>query len=190
YLQNVFGRRHDMLTLSRRSTFAWTESRVSDGVESGFARPDPDRFLNIGDEDFSVADPPGLGSAPDRLDGFLNHVIAQHNLDLHLRKKIDDVFGASIQLRVSLLAPEAFGFGDRNALQSNFLQRLLHLVELEGFDDGLNFLHRIASPSPPAAHHRPSRLAVSRVRAKRSQVGNRSPIKCLGVFAASIASPQ
>src|SRR5690242_6432630 len=37
--------------------------RVSDGIQSGFPRPNPDGFLDVGDEDFSVADPPGLGSA-------------------------------------------------------------------------------------------------------------------------------
>src|SRR5579863_6295013 len=56
----------------------------SDGVYSGFPRPDPDGFFDVRDEDFSVADPPGLGGATDRLDRFLDHVITEHNLDLHL----------------------------------------------------------------------------------------------------------
>src|SRR3984893_3376474 len=34
---------------------------VSDGVQPGFPRSNPDGFLDIGDEDFSVADPSSLG---------------------------------------------------------------------------------------------------------------------------------
>src|SRR5262245_61635677 len=82
---------------------------VSDGIESGFPRPDPDRFLDVGDEDFSVADPPGLGGAPDRLDGFFDHVIAKHNLDLHLGQKIDDVLGTAIEFGMPFLSAEALG---------------------------------------------------------------------------------
>src|SRR3954454_17611185 len=38
----------------RRALYA---SERSDGVKSGFPRSDPDSFLDVGDEDFSVADP-------------------------------------------------------------------------------------------------------------------------------------
>jgi len=78
----------------------------------------------------------------DRLDGFFDHVVAEHNLDLYLGEKIHDVFGAAIELRVPFLPAKALGLGDRDALQADLLQRLLHLVELEGLDDGLNLLHR------------------------------------------------
>src|ERR1700746_2009398 len=57
----------------------------SDGVESGFPCPDPDRFFDVRDEDFAVADPPGLSGAPDRLDGFFDHVITEHNIDFPFR---------------------------------------------------------------------------------------------------------
>src|SRR6185295_889058 len=93
------------------------------------------------DENFSVADPPGLGGAADRLDGFFDHVVTEHNLDLHFGQEIHDVFGAPIKLGVALLTPEALGLGDGDALQADFLQRLLHLVELERFDDRLDLFH-------------------------------------------------
>src|SRR5262249_12736195 len=66
-------------------------TKRSDGVKSGFPCPDPDGFFDAGDENLAVANPPGLGGAPDRLDGFFDHVVAQHNLDLHLGQKIDHV---------------------------------------------------------------------------------------------------
>src|SRR6266436_10330723 len=124
------------------------EASGSDGVQSGFPGSDPNGFFDIGDEDLAVADPPGLGGATDRLDGFLDHVVAKYNLDLHLGEKIDDVFGPAIEFGMSFLPSEAPGFGDGDALQSNLLQRFLHFVEFEGFDHRLDLLHRISSPRP------------------------------------------
>src|SRR5258708_6734496 len=77
---------------------------VSDGVQAGFPRSDPDGFLDIGDEDLSVADPSRLGGTPDRLNGFVGHVVGQNNLDLHLGQKFHDVFCATLKLAMALLA--------------------------------------------------------------------------------------
>src|SRR5215831_13372176 len=142
-----------------------------DGVQSGFPRSDPDGFFDVGDENLAVADPPSLGSPADRLDGLFDHVVAEHNLDLHLGKKIHDVFGAAIKLGMAFLAAEALRLGHGNALQPNLLQRLLHLVEFEGFDHRLDLLHRFSFPGRPAQPWRTrcrrlSRAGVSRVRAK------------------------
>ena len=84
---------------------------------------------------------PGLRSPADGFDGFFDHVVAKHNLDFHLGEKIHDVFGAAIKLGVALLPAETLGLGHGDALQPNLLQSLLHLVELEGFDNGLDLLH-------------------------------------------------
>src|SRR6202051_3390995 len=121
---------------------------VSDGVQPGFPRSNPDGFLDIGDEDLSVADPSRLGGAPDRLDGLVRHVVGQNNLDLHLGQKIHDIFRAAIEFGMSLLSTEALGLGDRNTLQPDVLQRLLHLIELEGFNDRLDLFHLVTSPRP------------------------------------------
>src|SRR3546814_4141839 len=40
-----------------------------------------------------------------------------------------------------LLAAEALGLGDGDAADAHFVQRLLHLVELERFDNRLDLLH-------------------------------------------------
>jgi hypothetical protein len=42
---------------------------------------------------------------------------------------------------VPLLPAEALGLDHRDALQSDLLQRLLHLIELERLDDGFDLLH-------------------------------------------------
>src|SRR5665213_108343 len=129
----------------------WEDQRLN-CVQTGLPRSNPDCFYDIRDEDFSVPDAPGLGGATDRLDGFFDHLVTQHNLDLHLGEKIDDVLGAAIEFGVSLLAAESFGLGDGDALQTDLLQRLLHLVELERLDDGLDLLHRVdILPGPPGA---------------------------------------
>ena len=64
-----------------------------------------------------------------------------HDLDFHLGQEVDDVFRTAIEFGVPLLPAEALGFGDGDALQSDFLKRLFHLVELEWLDDGFDLLH-------------------------------------------------
>src|SRR5262249_52658586 len=98
--------------------------------------------------------------------------------------KIHDVFGAAIKLGVALLPPEALGLGHGDALQSNLLQSLLHFVEFERLDDGLDLLHWRFLPLACRGHA--AGLAaptVSRVRAKpwrlqkatTGQIFNRRP---------------
>jgi len=112
-----------------------------DGVEPGFAGSDTNGFFNVGHEYLAVADPPRLSRASDRVDRLLDQLVGNHNLDFDLGQEVHDIFGASIELGVSLLPAEALGLGDGNALQSDFLKRLFHLVELERLDDGLDLLH-------------------------------------------------
>ncbi len=112
----------------------------------------------------------------DRLDGLFNHVIAEHNLDLHLGQKIHDVFRPAVKLGVPLLPAKTLGFRNRDALQPDFLQRLLHLVEFEWLDDGLDFFH---SPRPWIARGalRPTdrRGRVSRSCAKEPETRKKLP---------------
>src|SRR6266550_8522684 len=102
-----------LLALTRRKT------KNSDRVQAGFPGSDPDGFFDAGDEDLAVANAPGLGSTTDRLDGFLDHVVAEHNLDLHLGEKIHDVFGSAIELGMPFLPPEALRLGHRDPLQAD-----------------------------------------------------------------------
>ncbi len=55
----------------------------SDGVQPGFAGPDANGFLDVGDEDLPVADASGLGRAPDRIDRPLDQVVPDHDLDFN-----------------------------------------------------------------------------------------------------------
>ena len=54
-------------------------------------RADADGVLDLGDEDLAVADAAGVGVLDDRLQGALEHILVQHDLDFHLGQEIDDI---------------------------------------------------------------------------------------------------
>src|SRR5262245_65812499 len=113
----------------------------SDGVVPRLAGPDAHGLFHVRHEDLPVADAAGLGRGDDRVDRLLYHVVAEHELELHLGEKVHDIFGAAIELGVALLAAEALGLGHGDALEADFLQRLLHLIKLEGLDDRFDLFH-------------------------------------------------
>jgi hypothetical protein len=67
-----------------------------DCINSGFPGPDPNGFFDVGNEYLPVANPASLSSAPDCIDRFFHHVVAEHDFDFHFWKKIDHVFGAAV----------------------------------------------------------------------------------------------
>ena len=96
-LQDVFGASSlSAVPLSRGPADAPAVLISQIASNAGFAGSDPDRFLYLGDENLSIADPAGLGGAADRIDGLVDHLVAQHDLDFHLRQEIDNIFGAAI----------------------------------------------------------------------------------------------
>src|SRR3546814_21142596 len=92
-------------------------------------------------EDLAVADAAGTGSLHDRLDRTLDHAVLHHHLDLHLRQEVHDIFRAAVEFRVALLPPEALGLGDRQALDPDFVQGVLHVVEFERLDARFDLFH-------------------------------------------------
>src|SRR3954462_14751855 len=114
----------------------------SDRVGSGLAGADADRLLDARYKNLAIADAAGLGSLADRLDGVVDEIVVEHDLELHLGEEVDHVLRPAIELRVALLPAEALGLDDGDALQPDLLQRLFDLVELEGLDDGFDLLHR------------------------------------------------
>src|SRR5262245_41642441 len=113
----------------------------SDGVVPGLAGPDAHGLFHVRHEDLPVADAAGLGRGDDRVDRLLHHVVAEHELELYLGEKVDDIFGAAIEFGVALLAAEALGLGYGDALEADFLQRLFHFIKLEGLDDRFDLFH-------------------------------------------------
>src|ERR1051325_8118198 len=113
-----------------------------DGLGPALAGPNTDHVLDRGDEDLPVPDPPGARTADDRIDDFRHALIRDQHGDLHLGQEIDDVLRAAVELRVTLLPPESLHLLDGHAVDSGFREDLLHLVELERFDDRVDAVHR------------------------------------------------
>src|SRR5512135_1014107 len=114
---------------------------MSDRVRTGLAGADPDCFLDIEDEYLAVADASRARSLLNRIDrGFDAHIV-DHDLDFHFGQEIDDIFCATIEFGVAFLAAETLGLSDGDTLHADFLQGLLHLVQLEWLNDRLDLLH-------------------------------------------------
>ena len=116
-------------------------AKWSDGINAGLAGADADNLFDIGDEDFSVADAPGLRRLADRIDDGLRVLVGQYDLDFDLRQEIDDLFSSAVEFRVALLTAETLGFRDRDTLQANFLKGFLHFVQLERLNDRFDLFH-------------------------------------------------
>src|SRR5438067_1778740 len=120
----------------------------SQRVIVGFAGPDADHLIDIGDEDLAVTDLAGPGIAGDGFNHRLRHLIADRHFNLDLGKKIHGVFGTAINLGMSLLPPVTLNLTDRHSLYAKRRQRLTHFIKLEWLDDRRHEFH--ARPSPSA----------------------------------------
>ena len=118
------------------------------GVVAGFAGADADGLF---DGETKILPSPILSVRAAEMiacDGGIDHVVGQHDLDLHFGQEIDDIFGAAVEFGMAFLAAEALDLGDGKALDAGFLKRFLHLIELEGLDDRFDLLH---GPTPPGS---------------------------------------
>ena len=118
-----------------------------DCVRAGFAGADADGLLDVEDEDFAVADlrcarPSGWRRAPPRA------ARRQRRSRASPWQEIDDVFSAAIELGMTLLAAEPAGFDNSDALDSDLLERVLHLIELEGLMTASIFFKPISGTPP------------------------------------------
>jgi hypothetical protein len=113
------------------------------------ASSNSDRVVDGQDKDLAVADLSGLAGFLEREDDLFGLIVGDDDLELELRKEIDDVFRAAIELSMSLLTPEAFDFADGQPLDARLGEPFLGLVEFEWLDDGFDFLQwSISSVSP------------------------------------------
>src|SRR5439155_23418220 len=98
------------------------QPRELDGIRAALAGADTDRLVDRRDKDLAVADPAGMRRLLDRLDRALDQRLLHDDLDLHLRQKVDHVFGPAIELGVALLAAEPLGLGDRDPLDADLVK--------------------------------------------------------------------
>lgn len=79
-----------------------------ESVRAGLAGANANDLFNRGDEYLAVADLARAGRTLNRFYGLVDQIVGDRRFDLHFWQEIDHVLGAAIQLRVALLAAEAF----------------------------------------------------------------------------------
>src|SRR5262249_50604301 len=89
-----------------------------------FLVADTDGFVDSGEKNLAVADPPRFRRPGDGLDGAIHSVVRQHCLDLDLGQEVDGVLVAAIDLRVTLLPAVTPHVGDGHAVDTDLLQRV------------------------------------------------------------------
>src|ERR1700730_10797936 len=100
-----------------------------------FLVADTDRFFHLAKEDFSVADISRRCCLQNRIDSGIHQVLRQHQLQLDFRQKIDGVFPASVDLRVTFLTSVAAYIGDGHSADAQFGQDFLDSLEPGRLDD-------------------------------------------------------
>jgi hypothetical protein len=73
----------------------------------------------------------------------LDHVFTNDCFDLHLGKKIHNIFGTSVKFGMAFLAAKALDFGDGQAGDTYTSECFADFVQLEWFDNGGDLLHEI-----------------------------------------------
>ena len=100
-------------------------------------------MVDVLDEYFAVTDLAGACRPRDRFDDPFNEAGRDHDLKLDLWKKGRRIFGATVDLGMSLLIPVSFDLGNCHAFDANLHQRGPHFLELEWLDDGDDTSHGI-----------------------------------------------
>src|SRR6059058_1750688 len=98
-------------------------------------------MVEVDDEDLAVADLAGLCSRGDGVDGLVDLIGGNSDLDLDLGQEAHGVFGAAIDFRVTLLTAIAFDFRHRETVNANGGQSVTDFFELEWLDDRHNNFH-------------------------------------------------
>jgi len=93
------------------------------------------------DENLSVPDFSRFCGLHNRCHGLFHQTVRKHDFDLNLWQKIDGVFTAALNLGMPLLTAKALHFTHRHSLEPEARQCILHFLELEGFNDGLDLFH-------------------------------------------------
>src|SRR5262249_31255765 len=81
------------------------------------------------------------GGCGDEGAGAWDVVVGDDPLVLPLREEVLRILGSAVELGVALLAAEAPHLGHREAVDPGHGEPLLHVLELERLDDGLDLLH-------------------------------------------------
>src|SRR5689334_13401446 len=98
-------------------------------------------MVEVDDEDLAVADLSGLGRRGDRIDGLVDLVGGDRDLDLDLGQEAHRVFGAAIDFRVALLPAISLDFRHRETVNADGGQGVTDFFQFEWLDDRHNNFH-------------------------------------------------
>src|SRR5437868_14017272 len=116
-------------------------SAKSEGRGIRLTRADANRMGEVDDEDLAVADLAGLCSRGDGVDGFVDLVRGNSDLDLDLGQEAHGIFGAAIDFGMTLLSAISLDFRHRETVNANGGQGVPDFFELEWLDDRHNNFH-------------------------------------------------
>src|SRR5581483_5911894 len=116
-------------------------SAKSEGRGIRLAGADANRMVEVDDEDLAVADLSGLGRRGDRIDGLVDLIGSDCDLDLDLGQEAHRVFGAAIDFRVALLPAISLDFRHRESVNADGGQGVPDFFQLEWLDDRHNNFH-------------------------------------------------
>src|ERR1700760_3017290 len=98
-------------------------------------------MVEVDDEDLAVADLSGLGRGGDRIDGLVDLLGRDRDLDLDLGQEAHRVFGAAIDFRVAFLPAVSLDFRHREPVNADGGQGVPDFFQLEWLDDRHNNFH-------------------------------------------------
>src|SRR5665213_678463 len=101
------------------------------GVAAPLPGPDPDDILNRDDPDLAITDLAGAGGIDDGGGHFFYLGIVNDDFQPDLWYEFDLVLSTPVDLGVASLAPEALGLGQGQSLDTEGLERLFDVIELE-----------------------------------------------------------
>src|SRR5947199_2184282 len=120
-------------------SFSTSKMCMLNRLGPALAGADADAVLQRQDEDLAVADAalrPGAAGLHDGVDGRLDEVLVDGDLQLHLAQQVDGQLVAAVDLGVALLPAEALHVHDGHAEHFDLGQRFFDRVELGRLDDG------------------------------------------------------
>jgi len=141
-------KKHFAYEMGRRpvSPILWEQDFVlSEGGFICFASTDSHRPLDWNDEDLAVADSSCLRCGGERIDGLIDLIGWQDNLDFEFRNEVYGILGAPVDFRVAFLPAATSNFGYCHALQAKLGEGSSRVIQLEWLDDGHHQLH-LATP--------------------------------------------
>src|SRR6266705_4109525 len=116
-------------------------SAKSEGRGIRLTRADANRMVEVDDEDLAVADLAGFGSGGDGVDGLVDLVRGDSDLDLDLGQEAHGVFSAAVNFRMAFLPAISLDLRHRETVNANGGQGVTDFFELEWLDDRHNNFH-------------------------------------------------